>query len=202
MFSVHIIKHGGFGLWQTSHHSHNENYSHLNIVIKENFKGPNETKLIKTSCNDERGCRWDMMQLTHTHKHAGTRLHSEFVFHILSTGCVMTPVIKVGNCSGAALLDPGAVLQTQLEASGCKVAEQWNREQGWADTERMVSASKGDASIVLSDPCEWHSAHLLPYPPWDSHWLCPLASWNQTLHVITAVSLAEVRDRSHPHKGI
>lgn len=33
-----------------------------------------------------------------THKHAAARLRSEFVFHILSAGCVMTPVIKVGNC--------------------------------------------------------------------------------------------------------
>lgn len=57
-------------------------------------------------------------------KHTDTHSHSEFVFHILSTGCVMTPVIKVGNCSGALLLDPGAVLQIQLESTGCKVAEQ------------------------------------------------------------------------------
>lgn len=94
---MHIIKHRGFGLRQTSHHSHTENDSHLNIVIKENLKRSNETKLIKTSCNDELGCRWDLMLFTlhtHTHKHTGTH----FVFHILSTGCVMMPVIKVGNC--------------------------------------------------------------------------------------------------------
>lgn len=33
-----------------------------------------------------------------SHIHTNTHLHSEFVFHILSTGCVMTPVIKAGNC--------------------------------------------------------------------------------------------------------
>lgn len=33
---------------------------------------------------------------TQTQRH--THLHPEFVFHILSTGCVMTPVIKAGNC--------------------------------------------------------------------------------------------------------
>lgn len=33
---------------------------------------------------------------TQTQRH--THSHSEFVFHILSTGCVMTPVIKAGNC--------------------------------------------------------------------------------------------------------
>ena len=99
VFSVHIIKHGGFRLWQPSHHSHNEYYSHLNIVIKETFKGSNETKLRKTSCNDQRGCRWELWLLAlpqHTDTHAHRR--SEFVFHILSTGCVMTPVIKAGNC--------------------------------------------------------------------------------------------------------
>lgn len=36
----------------------------------------------------------DAVHTTHTHKHTGTH----FVFHILSTGCVMMPVIKVGNC--------------------------------------------------------------------------------------------------------
>lgn len=37
---------------------------------------------------------------TNTHMHASTptHMHSEFGFHILSTGCVMTPVIKAGNC--------------------------------------------------------------------------------------------------------
>lgn len=99
MFCVHIIKHRGFRLWQNSYHSHNENYSHLNIIIKENLKRSNETKPINTSCNDERGWRWDLILfILHTHKHRGTHLHSEFVFHILSTGCVMMPVIKVGNC--------------------------------------------------------------------------------------------------------
>lgn len=98
---MHTIKHKGFRLRQTSYHSRNENYSHLNTVIKENFKGSNETEVIKTSCNDQRGCRWDMMLLIlslSAHKHTGTHLHSEFVFHIPSTGCVMTPIIKAGNC--------------------------------------------------------------------------------------------------------
>lgn len=139
------------------------------------------------------------------HIHTNTLQHSEFVFHILSTGCVMTPVIKAGNCLtvGLRYWIPGAVLQTQLEATGCKVAEQWNREQGWADTQKMVSASKGDASIVQCDPCEWHSAHLLPYPPWDSHSLGPLKppGTRHSVHVIT-VSLAEVRHRSYPYKDI
>lgn len=122
--------------------------------------------------------------LSHIHTNAqDTRTCIQnFVFHILSTGCVMTPVIKAGNCLTVVLR---YWIRGQLcrhsEATGCKVAEQWNREQGWAHTHKMVSASKGDASIVLCDPCEWHSAHLLPYPPWDSHSLCPLASWNQTL---------------------
>lgn len=197
---MHIIKHRGFGLQQTSHHSHTENDSHLNIVIKENLKRSNETKLIKTSCNDEQGCRWDLMLFTlHTHKHTGTH----FGFHILSTGCVMMPVIKVGNCLTE-------VLRYWIRGQFCRhywrqldvkslSSEIGSRAE---QTQKMVSASKGDASIVLSDPCEWHSVHLLPYPPWDSHWLCPLASWNQTLHVITAVSLAEVRYRSYLYKGI
>lgn len=32
------------------------------------------------------------------HTNARAHLHSEYVFHILFTGCVMTPVIKTGNC--------------------------------------------------------------------------------------------------------
>lgn len=70
-FSVHIIKHRGFGLWQTSHRSHYENDSHLNTVIKGKLKHSNETKLIKTSCNDERGSRCDPTRITqHTRRHA------------------------------------------------------------------------------------------------------------------------------------
>lgn len=37
--------------------SHNEKDSHLNIIIKDNFKCSNDAELVKTSCNDERACR-------------------------------------------------------------------------------------------------------------------------------------------------
>lgn len=47
---------------------------------------------------------------THQHKHTGRGPLSEFLFHILSAGCVMMPFIKVGNYLPA-LLDPGSDLQ-------------------------------------------------------------------------------------------
>lgn len=34
---------------------------------------------------------------SHQHKHTGRGPRSEFLFHILSAGCVMMPFIKVGN---------------------------------------------------------------------------------------------------------
>lgn len=52
-----------------SHRSHNENDSHLNIVIKENLKRSNDAELIKASCDDERGCRWDGMLFPSTQTH-------------------------------------------------------------------------------------------------------------------------------------
>lgn len=64
--------------------------SHLNIIVKDNFKCSNDAELIKTSCNDERACRWDAA-------HINTSTQAEFLFHILSAGCVMMPFIKVGN---------------------------------------------------------------------------------------------------------
>lgn len=63
----------------------------------------------------------------------------------------MTPDIKVGNC----LIEVQRYWirgHSSRQAAGCEVAEQWNGEQGWADTQEMVSASKGDAGIVLRDP--------------------------------------------------
>lgn len=79
--------------------SHKENHSDLIIIIKDNFKASNETRLIRTSCNDQ---RWDLMLLTfphaNKHTHKRTHTHSEYIFHILSTGCVMMSVIKMGNC--------------------------------------------------------------------------------------------------------
>lgn len=49
--------------------SHNEKDPHLNIIIKANFKRSNDAELIKTSCNDERGCRRDGMLFTSTQTH-------------------------------------------------------------------------------------------------------------------------------------
>lgn len=68
-----IIKHR-----ESSHHSHNENDSHLNIVVKENLKRSNDAELIKTSC-DERGVQmgWDAVHIN-TNTQAGARHQNSY----------------------------------------------------------------------------------------------------------------------------
>lgn len=191
LFSVHTIKHKGFRLWETSHQSHNENDSHLNAVIKENLKRCNETILIKTSCSDERRCRWDTTLFTlWTHKHAGAHLRSEFVVHILSAGCVMTPVIKVGNCLTEVLRywirgqfcrhNRRRVDVKSLSSEIGSRAEQTHRR--WYQHQRQMLAL---CWLTLVNGIQ---STCYPIPPWDSHWLCPLAFWNQTLHDYSSFS--------------
>lgn len=180
---------------------------HLNIVIKENFKGPNETKLIKTSCNDQRGCRWDLMRLTlpHTHKHTGTHLHSEFVFHIPSNGCVMTPVIKAGNCLTVVLrywirgqfcrhnwrqLDVKS-LSSEMGSRAEQTHRRWYQHQREMLALCCLTLVNGIQPTCYPIPPETLT-HSVPLPPGTRH----------SVHVITAVSLAEVYERQYAYKGI
>lgn len=85
-----------------------------------------------------------------------------FIFHLV----VMAVDIKVGN-------GLTAVLRYWIQGPGCRQnrrrlgVKSLSSEMGSFHTEAMVSTSKRCGSIVPSDPCEWHTAHLLPYPSRD-----------------------------------
>lgn len=137
------------------------------------------------------------------HKHTGYRLHSEFVFHILSAGCVMMPVIKVGNCL-------------------TEVLRYWIQRQFWGHKWRQldVKSLSGEIGSRAEQPLRgWyqHQMEMLalcwltlvndihsncyPIPPMRLLPALSLASWNQTLLVITVVSLADDGNGSYLYKG-
>lgn len=96
---------------------------------------------------------WDAARIN-TNTQAGAP-PSEFLFHILSAGCVMMPFIKVGNYRPEVpLYWIWVQICSRSEASGC------------GDVQRMLSASKGKAAIVQPDPAEWRpSSTCYPIPP-------------------------------------
>lgn len=142
---------------------------------------------------------------SHIHTNTQTHFHSEFVFHILSTGCVMTPVIKPGNCLTVVL-------------------RYWIRGQFWRHNWRQLdvkSLSSEIGSRAEQTHRRWyqHQREMLalccltlvngiqptcyPIPPETLMHSVPLPSGTRhSVHVITAVSLAEVCYRSYLYKGI
>lgn len=96
---------------------------------------------------------WDAARIN-TNTQAGAP-PSEFLFHILSAGCVMMPFIKVGNYgTEVPLYWIWAQICSRSEASGR------------GDVQRVLSASKAKAAIVQPDPAEWRpSSTCYPIPP-------------------------------------
>lgn len=143
---------------------------------------------------------------SHIHtKNTGSYLHSEFVFHILSTGCVMTPVIKAGNCLTVVVrywirgqfcrhnwrqLDVKS-LSSEIGSRAEQTHRRWYQHQREMLALCCLTLVNGIQPTCYPIPPETLT-HSVPLPPGTRH----------SVHVITAVSLAEVRYRSYLYKGI
>lgn len=109
------------------------------------------------------------------HKQPDVQLHSEFLLHILSTGCVMMPFIKVGNCLTEVLrywirgqFCRHKWRQLDVKSLSSEIgsrAEQAHR--GWYQHQREMLAL---CCLTLVNGTQ---STCYPILPWDSHWLCP-----------------------------
>lgn len=125
------------------------------------------------------------MLLTPPYTHARTQSNSEFLFHILSTECVMTPIIKAGNCLTVVLRywiwgqfcrhNRRRLDVKSLSSEIGSRAEQTHRR--WYQHQREMQALCCLTLVNGTQPT------CYPIPP-ETLTDCFLASWNQTLGLL------------------
>lgn len=108
--------------------------------------------------------------------------NSEFVFHILSTGWVMTPVIKAGNCLTAVqrYWIPGLFCrhnQRQLDVKSLSSEIGSRAEQTHKRCYQHQREMQALCCLTFANGTQPTCYLILPR---DSHCLCPPASCNQT----------------------
>lgn len=129
-----------------------------------------------------------MGRSSHQHKHTARGPPSEFLFHILSAGCVMMPFIKVGNyLTEVPLYWIWVQICRRWEASGCGVAERTFR--GWYQHQR------GRLPLCSLTPLNGIPPTCYPILPRGPRRLRPRGPRKPTLRVITAASHAEILNR-------
>lgn len=131
---------------------------------------------------------------SHQHKHTGRGPPSEFLFYILSAGCVMMPFIKVGNyLTEVPLYWIWVQICRRPEASGCEVAERTFR--GWYQHQR------GRLPLCSLTLLNGIPSTCYPILPRDPRRLRPRGPRKSTLRVITAASPAEILNGAVLYRG-